>query len=255
MRTVLIALALIAALPALAQAPSPAPADLAADPAARTGQPSKGLLFGSKMTIEKEDCCAPGGRGADPRESKVFAAARDKAGKDRASREGQILRLRLQDGRTLKITDCDDQAACEADRFRRHRLAAWWPKLGLYVVSVGLYEDGLAYLISEKDGRTTQVANVPVLSPSGHRAVALSSNLMNGVSLDLIDLGVQPPRVTALEQMPTCAGFGPNSFLRPRPVWVDDGQVRFEGTSPQPGDDPNSKQLLRFGAGKAEWVC
>ena len=65
----------------------------------------------------------------------------------------------------------------------------------------------------------------------------------------------QPPRVTAVEQMPGCAGARPTAFLRPRPVWIDDGQVRFEGLSPQPGDDPNSKQLLRFGAGKAEWVC
>jgi hypothetical protein len=250
LRIALFVLAVLAlAAPAAAQAPA------SSDPPARTGQPTKGLLFGSKMTIEKEACCTPGGRGADPREATVFAAARDSRGKDRASRDDQVLRLRLQDGRTLKITDCDDQAACEADRYRRHRLAAWWPAQGLYVVSVGLYEDGLAYLVSEKDGRTTQVANVPVLSPSGHRAVALSSNLMNGVSLDLIDLGVQPPRVTALEKMPTCPGFGPNSFLRPRPVWVDDGHVRFDGTSPQPGDDPNSKQLLRFGAGKTEWVC
>ena len=249
-----LALALAATAPALAQTAPPPAGQPADDAQARTAQPSKGLLFGSKMTVEKEPCCIPG-RGADPRETTVFAAARDSAGKDRASREGPILRLRLQDGRTLKITDCDDQGACEADRYRRHRLAAWWPSLGLYVLSVGLYEDGLAYLVSEKDGRTTRVAAVPVLSPSGRRAVALSSNAMNGVDLDLLDLSVQPPQVTRIEQMPACPGSGPDSLLRPRPVWVDENRVRFQGPPPQPGDNPNTKQLLRIGGGKVEWEC
>mgnify|MGYP006289883545 FL=1 len=253
MRIPLLALAVLAAVAGA----TPAAAQVApqADPNARTATPSKGLLFGSKMTIEKEACCAAGSRGADPREAAVLTAARDPAGKPRASREGDILRLRLADGRTLKITDCADQAACEADRYRQHRLAAWWPSLGLYVVAVGLYEDGLAYLVSDKDGRTTRIAAVPVLSPSGRRAVALSSNLMNGVDLDLVDLSVQPPRVTRIEQMPSCKGSKPESLLRPRPVWVDEGHVRFEGPPPQPDDDPNTKQLLRIGAGKTEWEC
>ena len=256
MRLPLLALALLACVAAAgpAQSQPQTQAQPQPDPAARTGQPSKGLLFGSKLTIEKEPCCAPGSRGADARETKVFAAARD-GRKERASREGDILRLRLDGDRTLKITDCDDQAACEADRYRRHRLAAWWPAQDLYVLSVGLYEEGMAYLVSEKDGRTTRVAAVPVLSPSGRRAVALSSNLMNGVDLDLIDLSVQPPAVTRIETMPTCAGAGPDSLLRPRPVWVDEGRVRFEGPPPQPGDNPKAKQLLRVGAGKAEWEC
>ena len=145
------------------------------------------------MTIENEPCCTvpKGAKAADPSEAAPLAAAAD-----RAFREGPILRLKLQGNRTLKITDCDDQDACEADRFRKHRLAAWWPALGYYVVNVGLYEDGMAYLISERDGRTTQLAALPVLSPSGHRAVALQSNLMAGVELDLVDMTADPPKVT-----------------------------------------------------------
>jgi hypothetical protein len=173
----------------------------------------------------------------------------------RAFREGPILRLKLQDNRTLKVTDCDDQDACEADRFRKHRLAAWWPALGYYVVAVGLYEDSMAYLISERDGRTTQVAALPVLSPSGHRAVALQSNLMSGVELNVIDMTADPPKVLEVSAMPACAGAGPNSFLRPKPVWIDESHVRFEGVSPQPGDNPNTKQLLRIGDGTTEWEC
>lgn len=216
----------------------------------RSATPSKGLLWGSKMTLENASCCARPGAPADGAEAAAFQAA---AG--RAWREGPILRLQLQGDRSLKITDCDDQDSCEADRFRRHRLAAWWPALGYYVVRVGLYEDSLAYLISARDGRTTRVAAVPVLSPSGRQAVALQSNLMSGVELDVIDLAREPPRVLEVSEMPDCAGAGPDSFLRPKPVWIDDTHVRFEGVSPQPGDDPRTKQLLRLGSGAPKWEC
>jgi hypothetical protein len=218
----------------------------------RTATPSKGLLWGSKMTIEAQPCCtAPkGARPADQAEAAVLAAI-----PDRAFRDGPILKLKLQESRTLKITDCDDQYACEADRFRKHRLAAWWPALGYYVVTVGLYEDSMAYLISERDGRTTHVAAPPVLSPSARRAVALQSNLISGVDLNVIDMTTDPPKVLEVSTMPACAGAHQNSLLRPKPVWIDDSRVRFEGVSPQPGDNPDTKQLLRIGAGTAEWEC
>lgn len=218
----------------------------------RTATPSTGLLWGSKMTVENQPCCtAPqGARPADQAEAAVMAAV-----PGRAFREGPILKLKLQENRTLKITDCDDQNACEADRFRKHRLAAWWPALGYYVVAVGLYEDSMAYLISERGGRTTRVAALPVLSPSGRRAVALQSNLMSGVELNVVDMTTDPPKVIEVSTMPACAGAGPNSFLRPKPVWIDDSHVRFEGVSPQPGDNPKTKQLLRIGDAAPEWEC
>jgi hypothetical protein len=240
LRPVVAVLALLLAAPSQAQTGE------------RTAMPSTGLLWGSKMTIENQPCCtAPkGAKPADPSEAAALAAI-----PDRAFREGPVLRLKLQDNRTLKVTDCDDQDACEADRFRKHRLAAWWPALGYYVVAVGLYEDSMAYLISERDGRTTQVAALPVLSPSGHRAVALQSNLMSGVELNVIDMTADPPKVLEVSTMPACAGAGQNSFLRPKPVWIDESHVRFEGVSPQPGDSPNTKQLLRIGDGTTEWQC
>jgi hypothetical protein len=240
LRPVVAVLALLLAAPSQAQTGE------------RTAMPSTGLLWGSKMTIENQPCCtAPkGAKPADPSEAAALAAI-----PDRAFREGPVLKLKLQGNRTLKITDCDDQDACEADRFRKHRLAAWWPALGYYVVAVGLYEDSMAYLISERDGRTTQVAALPVLSPSGHRAVALQSNLMSGVELNVIDMTADPPKVLEVSTMPACAGAGQNSFLRPKPVWIDDSHVRFEGVSPQPGDNPNTKQLLRIDDGTTEWQC
>ena len=232
---------------------SAAPAGAQKDSAeSRTATPTKGLLWGSKMTVESEPCCTlmQGAKAGDRSEAAVLAPLTD-----RALRDGPILKLKLQNGRILKITDCADLDACEADRFRAHKLAAWWPALRYYVVHVGLYEDSMAYLISERDGRTTRVSAVPVLSPSGHYAVALLSNLMNGVDLNVIDMTADPPKVLAVSEMPACAGSGPDSFPRPKPVWIDDSHVRFEGVSPQPGDNPNTKQLLKIGAGTAKWEC
>jgi len=237
LRVVVAAVGLLAAVPCSAQRDNE-----------RTAMPSKGLLWGSKMTIENQPI--QGSKPIDRSEATVLATV-----PGRASRDGPILRLKLQDGRTLKITDCDDVNACEADRFRKHLLAAWWPAQGYYVVNVGLYEDGMAYLIAERDGRTTRVAAPPVLSPSGRRAIALVSNLISGVDLNVIDMTTTPPNVTEVTEMPTCAGAGDNSLLRPKPVWVDDSQVRFEGKSPQPGDNPNTKQLLKLGAGAPAWQC
>ena len=240
-RPVLAVVVLLLALPSQAQTDQ------------RMAMPSKGLLWGSKMTIENQPCCAAAPQGAKPAdraEAAVLAAVAD-----RALRDGPILKLKLGENRTLKITDCDDQDACEADRFRKHRLAAWWPTLRYYVVTVSLYEDSMAYLISERDGRTTRLAAAPVLSPSARHAVALQSNLMSGVMLDVVDMTSDPPKLLEVSTMPACAGAGPNSFLRPKPVWIDDSHVRFEGVSPQPGDNPNTKQLLRIGAGTTQWEC
>ena len=55
--------------------------------------------------------------------------------------------------------------------------------------------------------------------------------------------------------MPDCSGAGPNSFLRPIPVWTDETHVTFEGESPLPEDKPNAKQLLQIEGGKGQWQC
>jgi len=89
----------------------------------RTAQPSKGFVWGSKMTVEALPCCAlPNGTLPDKDEAAVLARLSGHAFRDK-----DILKLELEGGRSLKITDCDDETACEADRFRRHRLVAWCP--------------------------------------------------------------------------------------------------------------------------------
>src|SRR5512135_3292916 len=69
--------------------------------------PVGGTLWGSDVAIENRPCCEPTGR-ASEQEAPVLKAL---AG--RASRLGRILRLRLEGGRTLRFTDCEDTSVCD----------------------------------------------------------------------------------------------------------------------------------------------
>jgi len=242
LRLILAVAGLLAAVSVKAQTPDATP---------QWTLPAAGLLNGSKAEIESKLCCgASSGEAVRGSDRSVLAAA-----SGMASRDGKILNLKLADRQTFKLTDCDGPPACTEDDIRVHRLVAWWPKHRLYVVSVGMYEDTAAYLVSERDGRALVVTAPPALSPSGRMAVALVSNLMAGVDLEVIDLSRDPPTVAKVTDMPRCPGFTDSSMLRPKPVWIDESHVRFDGVSPQPGDNPNTKQLLRIVDGNAAWEC
>jgi hypothetical protein len=227
-------------------------ASLAQDQTQQWTLPSGGLLNGSKAVIEDKPCCEASHGAAVVPNPDIAAMAKAPG---MASRNGRTLSLAVAGKRTLRLTDCDEPSGCDADNTRIHRLVDWWPKHRLYVVAVTLYEEGVAYLVSERDGRTLAVTAPPVPSPSGRQAVALVSNLMQGVDLEIIDLSHEPPTVAKVTTMPDCSGAGPNSFLRPTPIWSDDSHVSFEGESPLPEDKSNAKQLLRVEGGKGQWQC
>ncbi|WP_395708728.1 hypothetical protein [Reyranella sp.] len=211
-------------------------------------QRTASLLKGSKATIENQACC--GASRGTVHASEAAAIARVPGS---AARNGQVLRLKLDGNRTLSLTDCLVTDRCDGD-MRVHRLVGWWPKYRLYVVNVALYEAGVAYLVSQRDGHVTVATAPPVLSPSGRWAVALESNQMNGVDLELLDMSHDPPTVTKIEDGPNCPGAGPG-LLRPKPVWVDESQIRFEAPPPLQSGYPNTKQLLRIIGGKPRWEC
>ena len=243
LRWVFAAVGLLAGTPSQAQAQ---------DPNEQWALPSSGLLNGSRAVIENGPCCGASSGAAGIWNSDSAALANVTG---MASRDGGTLKLRLAEGRFLELTDCDDQSACAADDTRVHRLVVWWPKHRAYVVAVGLYEESVAYLISERDGRTLVTTAPPVLSPSGRQAVALVSDLMSGVDLEIINLARDPPTLSKVAAMPACTGAGPNSLLRPIPVWIDDSEVTFKGVSAMPGDDPDARQLMRIVDGKPQWQC
>jgi len=238
----------VAALGLVAVTPSPAQTQ---DPNLQWALPASGLLNGSKVVIENGPCCEASRGAAAVRDSDAAFLATLPG---MASRAGKTLTLKLAGNRSLTLTDCDEPA-CDGDDTRIHRLVAWWPQHRTYVVAVGLYEESVAYLVAERNGLTLVTTAPPVLSPSGRQAIALVSNLMSGVDLEVIDLERDPPTLTKVTTMPDCSGAGPNSFLRPTPVWIDDSHVIFKGVSPLPEDTPDTKQLLRIEGGKASWQC
>jgi hypothetical protein len=216
---------------------------------------------GSLMLISDEPCCETVSR-VPLEPSSDFEAI--EAHRDRAFRLGPVLQLKLSGDRSLRIIDRrprnPEQYNCLLDydgACRYHSLIAWWDEQRYYVVQVSLHEDSATYLISELDGRTTRVAAPPVRSPSGHYAIAYSTNVMTGGELDLVDMSTKPPRVLEITTGPTCEGAQSSGWLHPKPVWIDDSHVKFdnvEGIS-LPMDNPNSKQLMRIADGKVEWEC
>lgn len=154
----------------------------------------------------------------------------------------------------MRLVDCV-AFACTSAGHAYYQLEAWWPKHRYYVVSVGLYEGQMAYLIREADGRLSRVFTTPVLSPSGRYAIAWDGSPAYGQGLQLIDMSADPPLTIEVKTTPACPGFKQQNSLRPTAVWIDDAHVAFEGKPLFDSDDPNAKQILHIVDGKLEWQC
>jgi hypothetical protein len=140
--------------------------------------------------------------------------------KDRAARDGDVLRLRLEGDRILKIFDeglCRGFATC-----LRHRLNDWLPKLRYYVVDVTHGEGSWVYLIRESDGLIIAISASPVLSPDGRYAIASDSSVANGGGqTQLLDMRTDPPTVHPVAiGSPTCAAHTGLITLGLDPVWL-----------------------------------
>ena len=215
----------------------------------RTFMPGTGVE--PTFRIENTPCCNTTGSTAAASETETKALA---IAGNRVVRNGKQLRLRLDGNRSLTITSCDEEKPdCDGfSRWRSYRFVTYWPAQHYYVVEVGFYEGAGAYLISETDGQVTYVYAPPVISPSGHYAIANDVGGY-GQGLQLIDLRSLLPVVRELS-LPTCSDRKPGESVRKTPVWVDDSHVKFEGLS-FPYGPTNSIELLKVSDGKAEWEC
>jgi len=222
-----------------------------------TAMPSSRPLWGSKIEVENQPCCAlaHGLRTTDIDEAAVLSTVRD-----RAVRDGPTLWLKLAGNRSLKITDCDDESPCPAPmEVRSHRLAAWWPKFRYYVVDVGLYEGQMAYLIRETDGLVVRVPAPPVLSPDEQFAVSSNPDVENGSGdLEILNMRVDPPTVLPFQESSTCPRdlqeFGlitVGGDLR----WNDNAHVLFTNPSFGQGNKKPKELLLEVIDGKSELEC
>ncbi|HKA78957.1 MAG TPA: hypothetical protein VKD43_02950 [Xanthobacteraceae bacterium] len=93
-----------------------------------------------------------------------------------ASRDGDVLRLALDDG-SFK-TFMDERTACEqheAEKCLMHRLATYYPIQRLFVVERQAYESFDVIVVSGRTGGVTRMDAHPHLSPGGTRLVAAAA--------------------------------------------------------------------------------
>lgn len=207
----------------------------------------------SAAVIVKESCCKD--QSFFPLQKSADAAVLETL-RDHAYRDGPVLQLRLDDGRSLKIVDSStwDNTCAAFGGCRIHLLKAWWREHGYYVVEIRLWEGLEAYLISAHDGRVIPVKAPPLLSPSGRFAVAADLSPAYGTGVQIIDMRSNPPAILDVKTSPACPGPKSQFGLRPDPRWLDETRIIFEGSSGLPSD-PNAKQVLRIVDGKPEWEC
>jgi len=85
-----------------------------------------------------------------------------------AKRGGNVLTLRLSNGKTKTLTD--QREACEqhdGDRCMRYELIAYYPAQRAFVVAQDFYEGGRTILVSSRTGHETELIDEPHYSPSG----------------------------------------------------------------------------------------
>ena len=174
---------------------------------------------------------------------------------DRVFRDSLFLGLKIDGSKTLALID-KPCSTWGGESCFGHRFHSWWPTLRYYVVDVRLWEGRSTYLVAERDGLITKVVAPPVLSPSGHFAIAADLSPAYGNGLELIDMRAKPPAVIKIDTQPACPGTHPQSWLRPKPRWLDETRIVFEGSygvgAPM---DSDAKQILRIVDGKPEWEC
>jgi len=94
-----------------------------------------------------------------------------------ASRDGDKLRLVLNDGRIKTISS--NSRACEdhdAQKCLKYRLAAYYPAQQLFVIDEDAYESSAAIVVNAQTGAITHMEDRPRMAPSRERLVVAFSS-------------------------------------------------------------------------------
>jgi len=99
--------------------------------------------------------------------------------KDVASRSGQTLRLRLENGNTNTFQNkpCDRYSPSTCTEYT---LIGYHPAQRAFIIEQGFYEDSLVLLVSDRTGNVTTLSTEPKFSPSGRWFVSVDADEMNG---------------------------------------------------------------------------
>lgn len=97
-----------------------------------------------------------------------------------ARRSGDVLTLRLENGRALTLRGNRKACASDGDKCLIHELRAYLPAVHLYVVKWTAYEDTGSEIVSSITGEVLRIDTLPEFSPGGRRFVSVDRDEMNG---------------------------------------------------------------------------
>ena len=169
-----------------------------------------------------------------------------------ASRKGDLLTLRLENGGSKAYRD--DAKACDTDdaRCTYYRLAAYHPKAQVYSIWIQYYEGSGVELLSARTGKVLLVSGVPYFSPDGSRFVVIDNDYGHGGPHDL-SVGSTANSSLSLEWEHLSEGGELREWRLER--WIDNDHIAlraFPADAGQKCPDNNCDAILtRFGNG---WV-
>jgi hypothetical protein len=102
-----------------------------------------------------------------------------------ASRKGDLLTLRLENGGSKAYQD--DAKACDTDdaRCTYYRLAAYHPKAQVYSIWIQYYEGSGFELLSARTGNVLRLSGAPYFSADGSRFIVIDNDYGHGGPNDL----------------------------------------------------------------------
>lgn len=169
-----------------------------------------------------------------------------------ASREGDLLTLRLENGGSKVYQD--DAKACDTDdaRCTYYRLAAYHPKAQVYSIWIQYYEGSGFELLSARTGNVLRLSGTPYFSPDGSRFIVIDNDYGHGGPHDL-SVGSTANSSLSLEWEHLSEGGELREWRLER--WIDNDHIAlrvYPADADRKCPDNNcDAMLVRFGNGWA----
>ncbi|KRQ93276.1 hypothetical protein CQ12_22310 [Bradyrhizobium jicamae] len=170
-----------------------------------------------------------------------------------ASREGDLLTLRLENGASK--TYRDNSKACQEDDANNcisYRLAAYHAEAHVYSIVIGYYEGSSFELLSARTGNVLRFSGSPHFSPDGSRFVVIDNDLAYGGPNDLA-VGSNANGSLSLEWEHANTDSEPHEWRLER--WIDNDHIALRvypaGNGQKCPDNNCDAMLVRFGDGWA----
>jgi hypothetical protein len=167
-----------------------------------------------------------------------------------ASRKGDLLTLRLENGGSKAYRD--DAKACDTDdaRCTYYRLAAYHPKAQVYSIWIQYYEGSGFELLSARTGNVLRLSGTPYFSADGTRFIVIDNDYAYGGPYDLA-VGSNTNGSLSLDWETVSKEGAPMEWRLQR--WIDNDHIALRvfraDTGQKCPDNDCDAMLVRFGNG------